>query len=156
MSASIAKFIRRTNSDRQNKLASFILVSANTDIIEYLQPSLLITLGTHNGGIDSNDSDMRIIRNPHIESEQSCEADVKVVINPTKLTRLKIADIPDFRYDNGSDSLSFSGLHIEQSSSFRTVHDSNKKYIGMVLDDAFLGWHVCTFCFVCVQNVFVN
>ena len=54
MSACISKWIRRNNMD---KIANFILASANNDIVRFLQPDLLISLGPNN--------EMKLIPNPN-------------------------------------------------------------------------------------------
>ncbi len=69
MSGSISKFIRKNN----NNISNFILASANNDIIRYLQPNLLISLGGKN--------EMRLIANPNdLTNINEYKPDIKVIL----------------------------------------------------------------------------
>ena len=83
MSVCIARFIRRNSMD---KIANFILSSANNDIVRYLQPDLLISLGPNN--------EMKLIPNPNdLNKLEKYQPDIKVVLDLPPL------DDPDMKYD---------------------------------------------------------
>ncbi len=78
MSASINKYIRG-----KRKICRFILVSANTDIIRYLQPSLVISLGGKGEGMKTF-----INRNENKQANVKAVIDVNV-LRPPKRGELK-------------------------------------------------------------------
>jgi len=87
MSASINKYIRLKKKEGV-RLAPFILVSANSDIIQYLQPSLVISLGTRAGdgsaaGVGECEHLMKLLHNPNNVKAPN----VKVVIDPQLLKK---------------------------------------------------------------------
>ncbi len=77
MSASINKYVRR-----KKKISRFILVSANTDIIRYLQPSLVISLGGNGEG-------MKMFINHNKDKKQN----VKSVIDVDVLKAPKLGEM---------------------------------------------------------------
>eukprot|EP01083_Nonionella_stella_P013320 37507_1 len=79
MSASICKFIRKSNI---NQIANFILATTNSDIVRYLQPDLLITLGGHD--------EMALIQNPNnLNDISTYKTDIKVVLDLPPFDELK-------------------------------------------------------------------
>ena len=105
MSIAISKYIRRKNMNRR-QLAPFILISANTDIISSLQPSLLISLG-------DTSQNVQFFRNPNCEPTKTTEPDVKAVIDPRKLSFKTVNEIQPT--DLTQTHLSDSGLPREKS-----------------------------------------
>jgi len=77
MSASFSKFIRREKAQRR-LMAPFILATTNTDIIHWLQPSLVISLGSES----NNKYGMKFIENPHFHSQKHAKINHFSLKNP--------------------------------------------------------------------------
>ena len=77
--------------DRRNpgRFAPFILVSANTDIIPYLQPSLVISVGQNGNTAIFKNENPRDFREP----------DVRIIIRPSQFPKIPNNEIPRLQFN---------------------------------------------------------